>query len=246
MCIRDSTWNAQIVAAGSAAVEAKRVQIATNARENGFPPSYPGRAAKFQSLYVDSGFEAHFGHDYVTGEDTSGWTGELAELVDWYLNPHTVGATTYPGFTQLVYDYIEANPGATQAQAEDASRVSALQGAAARANQIADQAGTDAYNAAYADAGTTATAELDRPGGEQTQYNAMKTTIAAPAVIASTSYASSPFASAPQGVVAANDATRRFGTISYNFASATSSTAFNSAYIKAALTAQYPAGYTCG
>ena len=238
-------WNAAIADAGSAAVEARRVQIANDARENGFGPSYPGRAATFQGLYVDSGFQAHFGNDYVTGEDTSGWTGQLAELVDWYLNPHTVGATTYPGFTQLVNAYIAANPGASQAQAEDASRVPALQGAQARANQIADQAGADAYNAAYSDPTTLATAELDRPGGEQAQYDAMKTTIVAPAVIASTSFASSPF-SGPAGAVAAHDATRRFGAITYDFGAATPSSAFNSAYIKAALVAQYPSGYTCG
>lgn len=237
-------WNAAIVNAGSAAVEARRVQIANNARENGFGPSYPGRAATFQSLYVDSGFEAHFGNDYVTGEDTTGWTGQLAELVDWYLNPHTVGATTYPGFTQLVNAHMTQN-GSTQAQAEDASRVPALQGAQARADQIADQAGADAYNAAYADPGTIATAELDRPGGEQAQYNAMKTTIVAPAAIGSTNFASSPF-TGPTGAVAANDATHRFGAITYDFAAAAPSSAFNSAYVKAALVAQYPTGYTCG
>jgi len=238
-------WNLAIQNAGTAAVEARRVQIATDARENGFGPGYPGRAATFQSLYVDSGFEAHFGNDYVTGEDTSGWTGQLAELVDWYLNPHTVAGVTYPGFTQLVNAYLAAHPGSTQTQAEDASRVPALQGAQVRANQIADDAGTAAYNAAYADPTTIATAELERPGGEQAQYDAMKSTIVAPAAIASTTFASSPI-TVPAGAVAANDATRRFGAITYGFGAATPSSAFNAAYIKAALVAQYPAGYTCG
>ena len=238
-------WNLTIQNAGTAAVEARRVQIATDARENGFGPGYPGRAATFQSLYVDSGFEAHFGNDYVTGEDTSGWTGQLAELVDWYLNPHTDAGVTYPGFTQLVNAYLAAHPGSTQTQAEDASRVPALQGAQVRANQIADDAGTAAYNAAYADPTTIATAELERPGGEQAQYDAMKSTIVAPAAIASTTFASSPI-TVPAGAVAANDATRRFGAITYGFGAATPSSAFNAAYIKAALVAQYPAGYTCG
>jgi len=238
-------WNAAIVAAGDAAVEQARVAIAENARENGFGLSYPGRAATYQALYVDSGFEAHFGNDYVTGEDTSGWTGQLAELVDWYLNPHTVGSATHPGFTQLVGDYLAANPGSTQTQAEDASRVPALQGAQVRANQIADQAGADAYAAAYADPATIASAQSARPGGEQTQYDAMKSTIVGPAAISSTTFASSPL-SGPPGAVAADDATRRFGAIVYDFTTASPSPAFNSAYIKAALVAQYPSGYTCG
>ena len=234
-------WNATIQNAGTAAVEARRLQIAEAAREDGFG-AYPGRAATFQSLYVDSGFEAHFRDVYVSGDDTSAYN---ADLVDWYVNPHTVGATTYPGFAQLFADYKAANPGASDADASAAVRASALLGAQARANQIADQAGTDAYNAAYADPSTTATAELQRVPGEQAQYDAMKPTIAAPSVIASTSFAATPFAG-PAGSVAANDATRRFGAISYDFAGAMPTSAFNAAYIKAALTAQYPSGYTCG
>jgi len=232
-------WNAAIQNAGAAAVEAERVRIAEDAREHGFGP-YPGRAATYQALYVDSGFEAYFGTSYVTGGSTAGYD---ADLVDWYLNPHTVGATTYPGFTALVN--ARMGEGMTQAQAEDASRTPALQGAQARANERAAAAGADAYAAAYADPSTIAAAELERADGEQAQYEAMKTSIAAPAVIASTTYASAPF-TGPAGAVAANDATRRFGAITYDFASATASTAFNAAYIRAAFAAQYPSGYTCG